>query len=174
MKIITNNSKETHELARCLGQLLMEIKNDQLIFLALEGELGAGKTTFVQGLAKGLGMKEKILSPTFVLMKGFEIPEKAKKQRSQGTEKQGNKETRKQENNEMKVETKQNRMFYHLDGYRLKNEQELETINFKEILKNNNIVVMEWADKVKKSLPKKYMKIQFKYLGKDKREIKIS
>ena len=37
------------------------------------GKSGAGKTTFLQGFAKGLGVKEKILSPTFILMKKFKI-----------------------------------------------------------------------------------------------------
>lgn len=41
--------------------------------IALEGELGAGKTTFVQGFAKGLGIKEKIISPTFVLIRQHKI-----------------------------------------------------------------------------------------------------
>jgi tRNA threonylcarbamoyladenosine biosynthesis protein TsaE len=40
--------------------------------LALSGELGAGKTTFVQGLALGLGISESIQSPTFVLMNHYE------------------------------------------------------------------------------------------------------
>ncbi len=40
-------------------------------FVALFGDLGSGKTTFLQGFAKGLGVKEKILSPTFVILKRF-------------------------------------------------------------------------------------------------------
>ena len=42
--------------------------------IALSGELGAGKTTFVQGFAKGLGIEEKIISPTFVLIRHHQIP----------------------------------------------------------------------------------------------------
>ncbi|MBU1032117.1 tRNA (adenosine(37)-N6)-threonylcarbamoyltransferase complex ATPase subunit type 1 TsaE [Patescibacteria group bacterium] len=45
---------------------------------ALSGELGAGKTTFVQGFAKGLGIKEKILSPTFVITRQHKIPDTSK------------------------------------------------------------------------------------------------
>lgn len=40
--------------------------------LALSGDLGAGKTTFIQGLAKGLGINQKIVSPTFILMRSYQ------------------------------------------------------------------------------------------------------
>ena len=53
-----------------LGKTLQK----QAFVLSLQGNLGSGKTTFCQGFAKGLGIKEKILSPTFVLMKKFKIP----------------------------------------------------------------------------------------------------
>ncbi len=52
------------------GQAL-RLRSGQAFVIALEGDLGGGKTTFLQGFAKGLGIKEKILSPTFVLMKRF-------------------------------------------------------------------------------------------------------
>lgn len=64
---ITHSEKETRDLAAKLA------KNFQRI-IALSGELGAGKTTFVQGFAKGLGIKEKIISPTFVLIRQHKIP----------------------------------------------------------------------------------------------------
>lgn len=53
-------------------------KKTQDKIFALTGELGAGKTTFVQGFAKGLGIKEKIISPTFVLMRQHKIPSSEK------------------------------------------------------------------------------------------------
>ena len=64
---ITNSEKETRSLAEKLA------KNFEGI-LALSGDLGAGKTTFVQGFAKGLGIKGKIVSPTFVLIRQHSIP----------------------------------------------------------------------------------------------------
>lgn len=66
-QFITTSEIETRELARKLSK-----KVDGVI--ALSGELGTGKTTFVQGFAKGLGIKEKIISPTFVLIRQHPVP----------------------------------------------------------------------------------------------------
>lgn len=64
----TFSEKETKNLAK---KMAGKIKSG---VIALTGELGAGKTTFVQGFAKGLGIKEKIISPTFVLIRQYPIP----------------------------------------------------------------------------------------------------
>lgn len=64
MKFITNNFEETYALGEQMGK---KLKGDETI--ALSGELGAGKTAFVQGLAKGLGAQKHVTSPTFVLEK---------------------------------------------------------------------------------------------------------
>lgn len=66
-KIISQSVQETQDLAFRLGQLLPANS-----LLTLSGELGAGKTTFTQGLAKGLDIKDKVTSPTFTLMKIYE------------------------------------------------------------------------------------------------------
>ena len=63
MQKTTKSAKETQELAKKLSKRL---KGGEV--LALTGDLGSGKTTFVQGLAKGLGVKENITSPTFILL----------------------------------------------------------------------------------------------------------
>ncbi len=74
IKVITNSAKETQDLAKKLAKDFLAKKRP--IVLALEGELGGGKTTFLQGFAKGLGVKEKILSPTFNIFKKFKIKDK--------------------------------------------------------------------------------------------------
>jgi len=68
MEIITKNSQETQKLAQGIGLKLKPKK-----ILALYGDLGAGKTTFLQGLAKGLGVKRRVVSPTFVFLKEYPI-----------------------------------------------------------------------------------------------------
>lgn len=65
--IATYSPEETYTLAACLGK---KLKGGELI--ALEGELGAGKTHFVKGLAHGLGAKEAVTSPTFALINIYE------------------------------------------------------------------------------------------------------
>jgi len=115
--------------------------------LALVGELGAGKTTFTQGLAIGLKIKGKITSPTFVIMNEYPV---APRKRAG--------------NYKLKI---LNFKLLHLDAYRLKDEKDLSALGVAELLNDpNNIVVIEWADKIKKFL-KKYHVIwlEFKIKG---------
>jgi tRNA threonylcarbamoyladenosine biosynthesis protein TsaE len=64
---ITKNERETKELAARIAKLL-----DRGAVLALEGDLGAGKTTFAQGMAEGLGVEQQVDSPTFTIVKEYE------------------------------------------------------------------------------------------------------
>ena len=74
-KIISSlSANQTKKYGRELAQrILKKGLNNKAFVLALQGELGAGKTTFVQGFAAGLGIKEKISSPSFVIMKKFQF-----------------------------------------------------------------------------------------------------
>lgn len=68
----TKSAKQTQSLgARFAKKLLAKRAKKTAVVLGLQGNLGGGKTTFLQGFAKGLGIKEKILSPTFVIQKRF-------------------------------------------------------------------------------------------------------
>ena len=68
---ITKGSEETKNL----GQLFAKrLKNKE--FIALYGNLGSGKTTFIQGLAKGLGIKRRIISPTFIIIRSYKLDKK--------------------------------------------------------------------------------------------------
>lgn len=72
IKIITQTPKETQKTAEILAEEILKMPaGKKAVVLALIGNLGGGKTTFLQGFAKGLGIKEKINSPTFVIMKRF-------------------------------------------------------------------------------------------------------
>jgi tRNA threonylcarbamoyladenosine biosynthesis protein TsaE len=71
-KYTTKSAKETQDLgSRFAKSLLVNLQIGKAVVLGLSGNLGGGKTTFLQGFAKGMGIKEKILSPTFVIMKRF-------------------------------------------------------------------------------------------------------
>jgi len=145
IEIVAKSSKETKKAGMALGQILgRESLSDRAFIIALEGDLGSGKTTFIQGLAQGLEVKENILSPTFVIQKDFSLALKNYKN------------------------------LYHIDAYRLKNPSELLGLGFKDLIKNSeNLIVIEWADKIKKILPKNILKIEFENLGEDKRKITI-
>lgn len=145
MQFITKNFQETQKLAGKIIKMLVDRAHHGALILALQGELGAGKTTFVQGLAKALGVKEKILSPTFIIMKHFNI-----------------------------LTLKHFSDFYHLDCYRIENANDLDALGFKEILKNkNNLVVIEWAERVADVLSADVVWMRFEHGGGDERKIKI-
>lgn len=144
-KIKTNSAEETRKVAaKFAWQILRHKPGKRAVVLELKGELGSGKTTFLQGFARGLGIKEKILSPTFILMKKFQIP------------------------------SSKLSYFYHIDCYRLKKEKDLESLGFKEIIKNpENIIAIEWPEKIKKSLPKNIIKIKFRHSTENQRTLTI-
>src|SRR3989344_6654076 len=127
LRAITKSAKETEKFAGTFAKEILKLKLSRAVVIGLEGELGAGKTTFAKGFAKGLGIKEEMKSPTFILMRVF----KTKK-----------------------------RKFFHIDAYR-------DQLDFTEFLKNGrNILLVEWANKAKKFLPKKYFRFLLKHAGK--------
>ena len=135
---ITTSPQETKKIGQKLAQSL---KGGEVI--ALFGNLGSGKTTFVQGLAKGLGIKELITSPSFVLMNQFLIPDRKLK-------------------------------LCHFDFYRLKKGAEQPPADLIDFLgKREYISLIEWADRVAEFLPSQTIKIYFKYISNNKREITI-
>jgi len=142
-KTITNSAKKTKELGEKFAERVLDTVNEKTaIVLGLQGNLGGGKTTFLQGFAEGLGVKEKILSPTFVILKRFEVPGFRFKD------------------------------FYHIDCYRLKNEKDILELGFKDIISDSrNIVAIEWPEKIKKALPRNAILINFKFIDKNKRAI---
>src|SRR3989338_7576070 len=74
MRICSASSKETKQIAARLAKTIsLSSSRSGALVLALEGNLCAGKTTFVQGLARALGAKENVLSPTFVLIKVYPL-----------------------------------------------------------------------------------------------------
>lgn len=135
---ITHSAEETQKL----GSLLAEnIKSKVLI--CLTGDLGGGKTIFTQGFARGLGIQEKITSPSFVLLKKYQIPDK-----------------------------KLIKTFYHLDCYRLKNPEEIFGIGYEEILEDRQaVIVIEWAERIKRCLPLKRINIEFVFVDQNKRKV---
>ena len=74
MEFITNNPCQTKKLGEKFAERILKEKLKKRAFvIGLKGDLGGGKTTFLQGFAKGLGIKEKILSPTFIILRKFKV-----------------------------------------------------------------------------------------------------
>ena len=66
MEFITNSPIETEKVGEALGKILQPSS-----ILAYEGDLGAGKTAFTRGLARGLGAKEQVTSPTYTIVNEY-------------------------------------------------------------------------------------------------------
>jgi tRNA threonylcarbamoyladenosine biosynthesis protein TsaE len=154
--MISISKSHTQKIAEEFTKKIFRLRPRQgAAIIGLSGELGSGKTTFVQGFAKALGIKERVVSPTFVLMKKSEI---------RNSKSETNSKFKK-----FKFKT-----LYHIDAYRIKNPKEIIDLGWKEIIKNpQNIILIEWAEKIKKILPQKHFLINFKHINKNKRWIKI-
>ena len=155
---MTNSSSQTKKAGKMLAkEILKKEPRKTALVIGLEGELGGGKTTFLQGFAKGLGIKEKILSPTFVVMKKFQV--------SIATLRGVSRYARSSKFQE----------FYHIDCYRIHKPKELLDLGFREIIScPQNIVVIEWADRIRKILPNDALILKFEFVNKGKRKIIFS
>lgn len=140
---ITENPAQTKKIGETLARKILKkglLESAVLVFL--EGTLGAGKTTFLQGFAKGLGIKEKILSPTFIILKRFNINDSEFKN------------------------------FYHIDCYRIQRPEEILELGFKNMVSNpQNIVAIEWPERIRNLLPKNGILVKFKAIDKNKRSL---
>jgi tRNA threonylcarbamoyladenosine biosynthesis protein TsaE len=138
---LTNSIAQTQAQAQLLADRLNP--GDLLAFF---GNLGSGKTTFIQGLAKGLGIKKRIISPTFIIIRTYNL-----------------------ENAKKKLKT-----FYHVDLYRTQSLNDHLGLGLDQIIEDeNSIVALEWAEKLGNLLPTKRYEIYLNNLGDDKREIRI-
>ena len=153
MKIRSTSGAQTKKIAADLAKKILNSTRYALhaTVVALSGDLGAGKTTFVQGFAKALEIKHRIVSPTFLIFRNYKLNVKSKKRHSFAN-------------------------FYHVDLYRIHDEKELDVLNFKSILHSPfNIAVIEWADKIKKLLPKNTIWVEFGHGQKEnERNIQIN
>ena len=140
MKIKTHSERETRKIAKALGETIKNSKRKKPLVIGLVGDLGSGKTTFIKGFARGLGVRRRLTSPTFLIMRSY------------------------------KLKATSYELLFHVDAYRIKKSKELVTLGFKEIISDpKNIVVIEWADNVKRLLPKNRLSIKFRH-GKEENE----
>ena len=136
-QITTHSVEETKKLGEKIGEC---IKAGTV--LALIGDLGSGKTSFVQGLARGLEVPDNyyITSPSYTLIN--EYPGR--------------------------------HPLFHVDLYRLEDSVGFEDIGLYEILDDNYVVAIEWADRIRQELSPGYVTIKFEISGKKSRKIYIS
>ncbi|PIR84163.1 tRNA (adenosine(37)-N6)-threonylcarbamoyltransferase complex ATPase subunit type 1 TsaE [Candidatus Kaiserbacteria bacterium CG10_big_fil_rev_8_21_14_0_10_51_14] len=131
-------SHSGEELQKIAAEYALQLvpKASGATLVTLRGELGAGKTTFVQGVAKALDVGEVVTSPTFVLEKIY------------------------------KLEGKKFTHLVHIDAYRLKGAHELEHLGWEELLKDSgNLIVLEWPERVAEAIPEGAIRITFDIAG---------
>ena len=160
---LSQNVAKTKRIGENLARKILQNKSrrKKALGFGLIGDLGGGKTTFLQGFAKGLGIRERILSPTFVIMKRFKIYDSPKHRAHKSLCARATGQVR-------------FKNFYHVDCYRIHKPKEILALGWKKIIKNSqNIVAVEWADKIKKLLPKDKIMVTFEVIGKNRRKIKI-
>lgn len=134
--------KDLDEIAKSLIAKAQKNKTDKAVVLTFSGELGSGKTTLTQALCRELGIREKITSPTFVIMKKYNI-----------------------NNGPFKK-------LIHIDAYRIETEKELSLLGWEEIMEDkDNIVIIEWPEKIIKIIPSKAIKIKLTHIDEHKRDI---
>jgi tRNA threonylcarbamoyladenosine biosynthesis protein TsaE len=120
MKIILKNADET----RALGKKIATRLRPGMV-ISLEGPLGAGKTTLLQGIAQGLGIKQKMTSPTFILFRVLPVKKRSIK------------------------------WLVHGDAYRVKRPAEMTEAGLHDYLDDlQTVTIIEWGDLVKNVLKK--------------------
>ncbi len=131
MKLISRSEHETKSIA---AQLIDGLGNQHVV--ALDGNLGAGKTVFVKGIAEHVGVAEVVQSPTFILMNLYPL------------------------------KNKRFTNLVHIDCYRLDASEELLAIGLQDYLDDPKaLVVIEWASKIKKVLKKDVLWITLTVTG---------
>ncbi len=118
---------------------------EKALVIALSGDLGAGKTTFAQAVARELGVTEVVSSPTFIIERVYQL----------GTKGRGF------------------ARLVHIDAYRLEKEEELAALGWEALIADpQNLILIEWGERVPSLIPKDAMRLTFSYVDECTRTIK--
>lgn len=147
---ITIQTKSLNEVESAAKEFVSFLKEQPDIFnnekgcvVGLIGDLGAGKTTFSQAIAKQLGVEETVTSPTFVIEKIYKTK------------------------NVDEFET-----FVHIDAYRIEHPSEMQKLKFEELIKTpKTLIFIEWPENIQELLPKDAFYIRFGFVDENTREI---
>ncbi|MBI4134609.1 MAG: tRNA (adenosine(37)-N6)-threonylcarbamoyltransferase complex ATPase subunit type 1 TsaE [Candidatus Sungbacteria bacterium] len=122
--------------------------------ILLSGNLGSGKTTFVQMVAKQLGVRERVLSPTFVFVHEHEIFPKATRDKGHGTW--------------------AFKKLIHVDAYRIETKRDFDAIGLSRYTKDSeNLVLIEWGERIQKWLPEPDLVVEFDHHRPHLRKVKV-
>jgi len=134
---VVNSVEETWALARAFAR---DLKPGMVV--CLEGDLGAGKTTFTQGLAAALGVKGRVTSPTFCIV---------------------------QEHRAVNPTAEGPSLLVHMDLYRLHGEDDVLAIGWEDYLSEGAVLVVEWPERAGSLIPPEARHIVFTHLEGEER-----
>lgn len=136
--------KQIKDIAKYLIKEIKGRNTNGASILALSGDLGAGKTTITKEIAILLGVKESVISPTFVIMKNY------------------------------KTMDSKFRNLVHIDAYRLDEHKDILVLGWEEIIKNkDNLIIVEWPEKIASFLPKVVYNVSLSHESNNTRKIKF-
>ncbi|HWF44516.1 MAG TPA: tRNA (adenosine(37)-N6)-threonylcarbamoyltransferase complex ATPase subunit type 1 TsaE [Candidatus Kapabacteria bacterium] len=137
---VSRSEEETVRLGEEFGREFVKAG----VVVVVRGELGAGKTHFVKGVARSLGLSERELtSPTFSLANEYEIPG-------------------------------ENFRLFHLDCYRFERPEELLELGVEDYLyPQNAATIVEWPERIERFIPKGAIEVELRALSETEREIII-
>lgn len=139
LDFVSHSATQTHRLGVRLGRLLQA--GDVLLFC---GEYGAGKTTFIQGLAEGLGVDGLVTSPSFALVAEYRT-----------------------------AEGPEQNLFCHVDLYRVQSLPEALALGLDDCLYGSAICAVEWADRIPEVAPETFLRIELALLSETKRVVRM-
>lgn len=123
-----------HELETAAHTVLATLKayGTDHVLVGLAGDLGAGKTTFVQTLAHLLGVREQVTSPTFTIMKRYKTSDETFAE------------------------------LVHIDAYRIESVDEMEILGFAELVaEKGTIICIEWPERIESLIPDGTVQLTF-------------
>ena len=162
MEYTAKNLEETQKIAGDFVKKIISSPGEEksATVVGLYGDLGAGKTSFTQGVAQALGVLENVVSPTFVIMKKYGIEVREKRE-----------ETRNSSNLQPLISS----LYYliHIDAYRIEKSSELLHLGWQEMISDpKNLILIEWPERVSDIMPE-HIHINFSHVAGDGREIEI-
>jgi tRNA threonylcarbamoyladenosine biosynthesis protein TsaE len=155
----TSSAAETVELGRALASRLRP--GDVVAFY---GELGAGKTTMIKGIAAGLGVADVVKSPSFVIVTEY----RGRLSRSSSADEPKSPPSPLPPPSRGR-EQREGVSVYHIDLYRLDEKSDLESIGLDSYLDGDGICLIEWAERAEKVLPGKAIQVRMSVEGSGRR-----
>ena len=141
--MLLRSHTKSPEATQALGaEIAKRLKPGTVV--ALFGDLGSGKTCLAQGICKGIGVKDRVTSPTFIMineysghLEGSEIP------------------------------------IYHFDLYRLRDPIELYELGYEEYFYDDGICLIEWAERAEELLPEDALRVYLRYISDNERAVVV-